>query len=139
MLLVALFFFSACNKKQGKDFDTHELKESTLQSEQPTIKESEQLAAQIESQLILFAQQIISGALPDSFSDNEKWSLFSNRFINSSEQSRNIKASVFEMWHEKNTIQTVARIEMKARLNNQNYFGLITQFKSSWSKNEDGQ
>lgn len=139
MLLVALFFFSACNKKQGKDFDSHELKETTLQSEQPTIKESEQLAAQIESELILFAQQIISGALPDSFSDNEKWSLFSNRFINSSEQSRNIKASVFEMWHEKNTIQTVARIEMKARLNNQNYFGLITQFKSSWSKNETGQ
>ena len=43
------------------------------------------------------------------------------------------------MWHEKNTIQTVARIEMKARLNNQNYFGLITQFKSSWSKNETVQ
>ena len=139
LLLAALFFFSACNKRQGKDFDGPETKVRTVQSEQPTIKESEQLAAQIESQLILFAQQIISGALPDSLSDNKEWSQFSNRFINSSEQSRTVKVSVFEIRHAESTVQTVSRIEMKARLKNQNYFGLITQFKSSWSKNEDGQ
>jgi hypothetical protein len=139
LLLAALFFFSACNKKQGTDFDSHESKVTTVQCTTPTIKESEQLAAQIESELILFAQQIISGALPDSLSDNKEWSQFSNRFINSSEQSRNVKASVFEIRHEGNIVQTVARIEMKARLKNQNYFGLITQLKSSWSKNEDEQ
>lgn len=139
LLLAALFFFSACNKKQGTDFDTPEPKETTLQNEQPTIKESEQLAAQIESELILFAQRIISGSLPDSLSDKKKWSQFSNRFINSSEQSRSFKASVFEMKHERSAIKITARIEMKARLKNQNFFGLIAQFKSSWSKNEDGQ
>jgi hypothetical protein len=139
LLLAALFFFSACNKKQDTNFDSHESEVPTVQGTTPTIKESEQLAAQIESELILFAQQIISGALPDSLSDNKEWSQFSNRFINSSEQSRNVKASVFEIRHEGNIVQTVARIEMKARLKNQNYFGLITQLKSSWSKNEDEQ
>lgn len=139
LLLAALLLFSSCNKKEGTDFDGPKTKVRAVQSEKPTIKESEQLAAQIESELILFAQRIVSGDLPDSFSDNENWSQLSNRFLNSSEQSRNVKVSVFEIRHERSTIQTVARMEMKARLNNQNYFGLITQFESTWSKNEDGQ
>lgn len=139
LLLAALLLFSSCNKKEGTDFDGPETKVRAVQSEKPTIKESEQLAAQIESELILFTQRIVSGDLPDSFSDNENWSQLSNRFLNSSEQSRNVKVSVFEIRHERSTIQTVARMEMKARLNNQNYFGLITQFESTWSKNEDGQ
>ena len=139
LLLAALLLFSSCNKKEGTDFDGPETKGRAVQSEKPTIKESEQLAAQIESELNLFAQRIVSGALPDLFSDNAKWSQLSNRFLNSSEQSRNVKVSVFEIRHERSTIQTVARMEMKARLNNQNYFGLITQFESSWSKNENGQ
>ncbi len=139
LLLAALLLFSACNKKEGTDFDGPETKVRAVQSEKPTIKESEQLAAQIESELILFTQRIVSGDLPDSFSDNEKWSQLSNRFLNSFEQSRNVKVSVFEIRHERSTIQTVARMEMKTRLSNQNYFGLITQFESSWSKNEDGQ
>lgn len=139
LLLAALLLFSSCNKKEGTDFDGPKTKVRAVQSEKPTIKESEQLAAQIESELNLFAQRIVSGALPDSFSDNAKWSQLSNRFLNSSEQSRNVKVSVFEIRHERSTIQTVARMEMKARLNNQNYFGLITQFESTWSKNEDGQ
>ena len=139
LLLAALLLFSSCNKKEGTDFDGPETKVRAVQSEKPTIKESEQLAAQIESELILFTQRIVSGDLPDSFSDNENWSQLSNRFLNSSEQSRNIKVSVFEIRHERSTIQTIARMEMKARLNNQNYFGLITQFESTWSKNEDGQ
>ncbi|MED6300147.1 MAG: VCBS repeat-containing protein, partial [Verrucomicrobiota bacterium] len=139
LLLAALLLFSACNKKEGTDFDGPETKIRAVQSEKPTIKESEQLAAQIESELNLFAQRIVSGDLPDLFSDNAKWSQLSNRFLNSSEQSRNVKVSVFEIKHEGSTVQTVARMEMKARLNNQNYFGLIIQFESSWSKNEDGQ
>lgn len=139
LLLAALLLFSSCNKKEGTDFDGPKTKVRAVQSEKPTIKESEQLAAQIESELILFTQRIVSGDLPDSFSDNENWSQLSNRFLNSSEQSRNVKVSVFEIRHERSTIQTVARMEMKARLNNQNYFGLITQFESTWSKNEDGQ
>ena len=139
LLLAALLLFSSCNKKEGTDFDGPKTKVRAVQSEKPTIKESEQLAAQIESELNLFAQRIVSGALPDLFSDNAKWSQLSNRFLNSSEQSRNVKVSVFEIRHERSTIQTVARMEMKARLNNQNYFGLITQFESTWSKNEDGQ
>ena len=139
LLLAALLLFSACNKKEGTDFDGPETKVRAVQSEKPTIKESEQLAAQIESELILFTQRIVSGNLPDSFSDNENWSQLSNRFLNSSEQSRNVKVSVFEIRHERSTIQTVARMEMKTRLSNQNYFGLITQFESTWSKNEDGQ
>ena len=139
LLLAALLLFSSCNKKEGTDFDGPETKGRAVQSEKPAIKESEQLAAQIESELNLFAQRIGSGALPASFSDNAKWSQLSNRFLNSSEQSRNVKVSVFEIRHERSTIQTVARMEMKARLNNQNYFGLITQFESSWSKNENGQ
>ena len=139
LLLAALLLFSSCNKKEGTDFDGPKTKVRAVQSEKPTIKESEQLAAQIESELILFAQRIVSGDLPDSFSDNENWSQLSNRFLNSSEQSRNVKVSVFEIRHERSTIQTVARMEMKTRLSNQNYFGLITQFESTWSKNEDGQ
>ena len=80
LLLAALLLFSACNKKEGTDFDGPETKIRAVQSEKPTIKESEQLAAQIESELILFTQRIVSGDLPDSFSDNEKWSQLSNRF-----------------------------------------------------------
>ena len=139
LLLAALLLFSACNKKEGTDFDGPETKIRAVQSEKPTIKESEQLAAQIESELNLFAQRIVSGDLPDLFSDNAKWSQLSNRFLNSAKQSRTVKVSVFEIKHEGSTVQTVARMEMKARLNNQNYFGLIIQFESSWSKNEDGQ
>ena len=74
LFLAALLLFSACNKKQGKDLDGHETKVRTAQDQRPTIKESEQLAAQIEAELMQFAQRIVSGDLPDPFSNNKQWS-----------------------------------------------------------------
>jgi len=139
LFLGALLLFSACNKKQGKNFDGPKTEVRTAQDQQPTIKESEQLAARIETELMLFAQRIVSGDLPDPFTDDEQWSQLSNRLINSFEQSRKVKVSIFEITHEENVIQTSVNMEIKARLDNQNYFGQITRFKSSWSENADGK
>jgi hypothetical protein len=139
LFLVALLLCSACNKKQGKDLDGPETKVRTAQHQRPTIKESEQLAAQIETELMQFAQRIASGDLPDPFTNDEQWSQLSGRLTNSSKESHKVKVSIFEISHDKNIIQASANMEIKARLDNQNYFGQITRFKSSWSENADGK
>ena len=139
LFLVALLLCSACNKKQGKDLDGPETKVRTAQHQRPTIKESEQLAAQIETELMQFAQRIASGDLPDPFTNDEQWSQLSGLLTNSSKESHKVKVSIFEISHDKNIIQASANMEIKARLDNQNYFGQITRFKSSWSENADGK